>query len=336
MKSLVAVLMLAGMTLATGTAYAGSIDDLAKTAATKPPVIWYESSPPEKMQEVIDTFNRKYPDIKVQYVRNTGGGGLAAKIIQESLANVPTASFTTADVQQLNALKERGLLENPDFKSLGIPDNLVGSEQAVAVAASLGVLIWNKNQVPDADVPKNWDELVDPKWGNHAGTWVRGTMYVSLAAAIGEDKARELVKKIVDQGAMGFQANAQVAQQTASGELDLVYGLYHTTQPILDSGAPVGLAFLEPVPTTTIWGLVIKSTGGNVEGAEVLLNWLTTPEGAKAYEAATLRGNPKIEGTRHFDLVKGKKLAEYPITELPTVMRLDGEFTQVLSKALKP
>lgn len=318
-----------------GVAHASPLSDLAAEAAKKPPVIWYESSSPEQIQQVIAGFNKTYPNIKVGYVRNTGGGGVAAKIVQEAQANAPTASFITADVQQLNVLRDRNLLAAPDFKSLGIQESLIGSQSAVAVAASLAVLVWNKGNVSEAEVPNTWNEATDSKWNRRTATWVRGSMYASLAATLGEEKVRQLVRKIVDQGAKAYQSNAQVAQETATGEVDIGVGLYHTTQPLIQRGAPVGIKFIDPVPMTTIWGAVINAPGGNPEGAQVLLNWLTTIEGAKAYEAATLRGNPRVKGTRHSELIEGKVLAEFTIDKSAEVQRLDKEFTDMLAVAKK-
>ncbi len=330
MRTLIAALSI--LSVATvGFASAAPLDDLAATAAKKPPVLWYESSPPEQMQQVIAAFNKRYPDIKVRYIRNTGGGGVAAKIVQEAQANAPTASFITADVQQLNVLLSRNLLATPDFKALGIADSLVGSPNAAAVGASLAVLVWNKGNVTDAEVPKTWADVTDMKWKQRSATWVRASMYASLAAVSGEDKARDLIRRIVEQKAKAYASNAEVAQQTASGEVDIGIGLYHTTQPLLASGAPIGMKFIDPVPMTTIWGAVVKTPNGNTEGAEVLLSWLTTLEGAKAYEAATMRGNPRVKGTHHSELVEGKTLAEYPISKSADVQRLDLEFSEMLS-----
>ena len=85
----VAGLVLAGVS--SHIARADAVQDLAAAAAKKGPVIWYESSPPEQILKVAAAFNKRYPDIKIQFVRNTGGGGIAARVIQESEAGAATA-----------------------------------------------------------------------------------------------------------------------------------------------------------------------------------------------------------------------------------------------------
>src|SRR5258707_13090943 len=98
------------LVVAGSAARADAVQDLAAVAGKKGPVIWYESSPPEAVLKIAAAFNKRYPDIKIQFVRNTGGGGIAARIIQESEAGAATASFFIGDVAQLIPLNQRSLL----------------------------------------------------------------------------------------------------------------------------------------------------------------------------------------------------------------------------------
>ena len=45
-----------------------ALADLAATAAKKPPVVWSESSEAAAIAKVIATFNKSYPDIKVEFI----------------------------------------------------------------------------------------------------------------------------------------------------------------------------------------------------------------------------------------------------------------------------
>jgi len=116
----VAVLVLAGQLFSGHAARADAVQDLAAAAAKKGPVIWYESSPPEQILKIATAFNKRYPDIKIQFVRNTGGGGIAARVIQESEAGAATASFFIGDVAQVVPLNQRNLLLSSNWQSLGI------------------------------------------------------------------------------------------------------------------------------------------------------------------------------------------------------------------------
>ena len=54
---------------AASTAYAQSMAELVSAAEKKPAVTWYESSPSEQADKVLDAFSAKYPSIKIKHTR---------------------------------------------------------------------------------------------------------------------------------------------------------------------------------------------------------------------------------------------------------------------------
>src|SRR6185295_9439621 len=188
-RRLLASAIVTALLVAGSAARADTVQDLAAIAGKKGPVIWYESSPPEAVLKIAAAFNKKYPDIKIQFVRNTGGGGIAARIIQESEAGAATASFFIGDVAQLIPLNQRNLLLTRDWKSLGV-------DPALAATAALGVLVWNKQRVADGDLPTTWDEMLAERWRGKIGQWVRAATLGTLAKVYGEQHMRDYVRKL--------------------------------------------------------------------------------------------------------------------------------------------
>ena len=166
----------------------------------------------------------------------------------------------------------------------------------------------------DGDLPKTWDEMLAERWRGKIGQWVRAATLGTLAKVYGEQHMRDYTRKLIELKAMIYPSTFQLAQQVAAGEVDIGMGLYHSAQPVIASGAPLGLRFLDPTPMNTLYGAVV-SKGGNPEGAQVLLAWLSTLEGAKAYEAAIGRGNPLIKGTETNERIGKVKLVEYSFAE---------------------
>jgi iron(III) transport system substrate-binding protein len=331
-STIIAMATTAGLLLAGQAAYGDSVQDLAAIAAKKGPVIWYESSPPEQILKVANAFNERYPDIKIQYVRITGGGGIAARVIQESGASAATASFMLADVQQVLPLQKRGLLLSRDWKALGVDPALVRTPYAITASAALGVLVWNKNKVKESELPKSWDAFLEARWNGRIGEWVRAPTLATLAKAYGEKHMVDYVQKLIELKPMIYPSTFQLAQQVGAGEVDIGMGLYHSAQPVIDSGAPLAVTFLDPTPVNSLYGAVITS-GGNPEGAQVLLAWLASEQGAKAYEAAVGRGNPLVKGTETAKRIGSAKLVEFGFDESDTLERLDTELTKMLKAA---
>jgi iron(III) transport system substrate-binding protein len=324
----------AGLTLGFGLrpAFAQSkeLGELAAAAAKKPPVIWSESSSDEQMKPVIDAFNKRYPDIKVQFIRNTGGNTLAARVVQESQAGTAPASLLTGDHQQFEILRQRGLVVERDWKPLGVDASLTPKPHLIATSAAIAVLVWNKNRVKEADIPRNYMDLVDPKWSGKVGSWVRAPNIVSLAKMEGEAKIREFTQKLVENKARMYDSTYQLAQEIGSGEIDVGLGLYHTSLIPMNQGAPIAWGATDPLGVATIFSAVVNK-GANPEGGQVIAAWLGTAEGANAYEAGTGRGNPAVAGSRTSEVVKGRRISEFSIDETPTYIRLLAEFNKTLS-----
>ena len=307
-----------------------ALADLAATAAKKPPVVWSESSEAAAIAKVIAAFNKVWPDIKVEFIRDTGGNTLAAKVVQETQAGGTPAALLTGDAGQFMALDQRGLLMKPDWTALGVAPELAGSPFMVATTAALGTLVWNTQKVAAGDVPKSIDDLVAEKWKGKVGAWIRTPIYASLSKVAGDAAVRAHIEKLLANGVRLYDSTYRLAQEVGTGEIDAGFGLYHATLPAITAGAPVAQALPETVGLSTLFSTVVAK-GANPEGAQVMAAWLATRDGADAYEAATGRGNPYVAGSKASAYVAGRKLSEYPLAELPTYIRLLTDYNRLMS-----
>ncbi|MBN9080174.1 MAG: extracellular solute-binding protein [Rhizobiales bacterium] len=304
--------------------------DLAGAAAKKPPVVWSESSDTAAIAKVIAAFNKTWPDIKVEFIRDTGGGTLAAKVVQESQAGGTPAAVLTGDQSQFAVLDQRSLLVRPDWAALGVAPASVVSPFMVPTTSAIGVIVWNKQKVSEADRPKNLNDLLNPRWTGKAGAWLRTPVYVSMAHLMGEAEVRAHLQKFVSMQPKLYDSTYRLAQEIGTGEIEVGYGLTHSTLPVMAAGAPVEFAFTDPVGISTLYTCCVAKSA-NPEGAQVLAAWLAGREGADAYEAATGRGNPRVEGSNAAKLVAGRKLSEYPLTDYPTFLRLLADYNKIMS-----
>ena len=318
------------LALAIAPVQAAEIDDLVAKAASQQPVLWYESSQPEQIADVIKAFNKTWPKIRVQYVRIPGGNTIAARIIQETQANARTASLMTSGSTQLHPLLERKLVLSRDWQALGVTREMPQTPYAIPVAASMFVGLYNSQKISADKAPATWDDFISKRFEGKLGTWVRPPGFVDLVELYGEDKTRDLLKRLVTLKPLLFPAPELIAQQIASGELDAGIGFFHSSQPAIESGAPVAVKFLDPTPINTIWGVVIEK-GSNADGAQVLAAWLTTPEGARIYEDATKRGNPWLKSTETAKRVGANRISQLPLMDMDKNRRLSDEFSKILS-----
>ena len=315
-------------------AQAATIDDtlnkLAGEAAKAGSVLWYESSPDDQAQQIVAAFNKHFPDVKLEHIRDTGGNSVGARIVQESQGNVRTADLATVGNSIMMPLIERNLLAKVDWTGLGAAANLTPSPYAIACTSVIYVIVYNTEQVKEADAPKNWMDLVDPRWNGKIGLWVRAEGEGALAAAWGEDKVAAYIKKLNANHPVLEKSTFPLAQQVAAGELLVGLGIYHAALPPLQKGAPIKIVITDPAAVDMLYD-VIPAHSQNPSGGELVSLWLATTEGARAYEDATGRGNPLVPGTKTEALLRGRTIAEYP----PDQAQREAEVVEHFNKLLE-
>ncbi|HTY66545.1 MAG TPA: ABC transporter substrate-binding protein [Alphaproteobacteria bacterium] len=306
--------LLAGSLTAVADPSSARLDQLAAQAAKAGTIIWYESSPDDQAAKIVAGFEQRFPGLKLEHVRDTGGNSIGARIVQESQSGVRTGDLATTGSSIIEPMIARNLLRKIDWAADGLDANMAPSPYAVRTTAVVYVILYNSSLVSEAQAPKNWLDLLDPKWDGKIGIWVRGEGQGALAAAWGEDKVVDYVKKMNARHPVVLKSTFPLAQQVAAGEILVGFSLYHSAQPPIRRGAPVKVVVPEPVPVETLYS-VVPEKAGNPAGGELVALWLATPEGGKVYEDATDRGNPLLPNTKTHALLAGHTMAEYPAAD---------------------
>jgi iron(III) transport system substrate-binding protein len=308
---------------------------LAAEAEKSGSVIWYESSPDDQAAKIATAFNKRFPNVKIEHVRDAGGNSIAARIVQESQAGSHTADIATSGASLLTPLVERNLVVKVDWAGLGVGPEVAHNDYGVLTTAVLTVLVYNTALVAAADAPKNWEDLLNPRWDGKIGLWVRAEGQASLAEKWGEAKVADYITKLNGLHPIFEKSTFPLAQQVAAGETQVALGLYHSAQPALQKGAPIKVVVPDPAAINALYSFV-PAKGGNIKGGQLLALWLATPEGAKAYEDATDRGNPAIEGTRTREMLKGHTIAVFPIEQSAREAELVEKFNKLIADGGKP
>ena len=297
-----------------GVAAAQSLDEVKAGAAKEGKVVWYDSLPRAEGDAILAAFQKAFPFVKTVEYLEVPGAAKTARITQESRAGGPTADVTLDGAASGMRHAASGFLAPVDWKALGIqPDkNRTPNEYLIAITAPLFGILYNTDKVKEADAPKTFEELVDPKWSGRVGTWARGISFVLLAADWGEAKTVDYVTKFAALKPKLFRSTYAAAQSVGAGEVDIIYGIHHTALPTIAKGAPVKWRFLEPVPVSALYGVLLKH-GRNPNAGKLLLAWLGSKEGSLAYEKVAKRGNPFIPETETSKLLAGKKLSMFDV-----------------------
>jgi iron(III) transport system substrate-binding protein len=310
---------------------AAIIEGAKKEAA----ILVYESIPRDAGQHLVDDFQKAYPFItKAEFIQVPGSQKLS-RVTQESLAGGPTADVMFNNPAAIQKYVENDFVRPIDWSELGVKMSsaMTPNQYMIAAAAVLMGVLYNTQRVPEAEAPKTWDEMIDPKWKGRFATWTRTIGLMALVSVWGEAKTRDYVKHMAALQPRLVANTYNLAQMVGAGEIDLAYTIYHTALPTIRKGAPVRWINLDPVPVQLLYAFSLKQ-GRNPNAAKLFLSWLGTRDGALAYEKYAERGNFLVPETKTAKMLHQHQVAFFKATEeiakADHIVVLERQFSNIL------
>ncbi|MCI2421007.1 extracellular solute-binding protein [Saccharopolyspora sp. K220] len=197
------------------------------------------------IQNLIDGFQKAYPDIKVNAFR-ANSETVLQRILQESSARKIANDVVDTNEFELRALSKEHVLApyNGPAKQNLRPDAIYDDWQAERFNGF--VIGWNTSLVPEGQAPKSFTDLADPKWRGKValelGDW---DWYATMHTYLTDQK--HMAPEAVDQLFRQVVANSKVTKgHTVQGELlsagqfAVAASIYnHTVDNAAADGAPV-------------------------------------------------------------------------------------------------
>jgi iron(III) transport system substrate-binding protein len=259
------VILLSVLLLTALAARAQSEADLIPGARKEREVVFWSSMRIDDSKSLAAGFEAKYPFVKVDIFR-AGGEQIVNRAIAEHLAGKTT--YDVLNAFALKVLQNRGLLQ-----PYGAPEAVhyaTGFKDAqnhwVSLYSGYNVIGYNTKLVAKGEAPKNWEDLLQPRWKGKLGMddeeyfWHAG-----MLKHWGEDKGRKYMEALSRQGLQFRNGHALLADLMSVGEFPVAVVVYpdqieqmklkgqpvdwvKTTDPILVNLAPVSVAAKSPHP----------------------------------------------------------------------------------------
>lgn len=312
--------------------------DLAK-AEQEGAFVFYTHDSDTAGAAVVDAFNKDFPKIKASYFR-AQNGALFSKLLAER-----SAGRFNVDVVQFSEVSTA-----LDFQKRDGYEPYQSPQQAAYAAESLssppglyfypGVLFagiaYNTDKVTEAEAPKVWKDLLDPKWRNAINTKqsTSGMQFVEwyeLRRLYGEGFWKEFAK----QRPRGFDSRAQLWDRLSKGD-DKVCALAEYAGYLLFKARGAPIAFVAPpdgMPATPVATGLVKNAP-HPEAGRLFIDWLMSLRGQELYQTnpylyyASLRKDapPMPDGKRLSDykLLFPTDLAAYASTHDAYVREWNG------------
>jgi iron(III) transport system substrate-binding protein len=290
---------------------------------------------PQGAQALGDAFNKKYGlNVTMNYSpSNNMVADIARVVTRAAVGTAPEWDLMIVTDAHHATLWLRKLHQPFEYAKLGINPKWTQFDNGTIILANQFVYpAYNKNTLPAQDVPKRWEDLLDPKWkGGKLGMSTTTHHLARLAAgAWGEKKTTEFVRTLAKQdlvlGTLG-----QLYTRLQAGEILLAVTMtdsyIHTAKK---SGAPlVHAEGIEPVISPAYNAGVPKGAPHPNAGA-LFAVYLTTLEAQAIWEKYGGQTSAFIPGTTAYKYVQGKKVLFMSPEQAELIDRLSTEYGKIL------
>ena len=233
---------------------------LVKNAKKEGNVTFYAATNLRDTQEIIAGFNKRYPFIKVAF-SSLGGPGVLNKVSTEYRAGAYQADVVTLTGGYVPELIEKKVLAR--YRSPMLPflrKGFVDAEGYWPGVYAIGyTIIYNTRRVSARDVPKRYEDLLNPRWKeNMIMDMEAHDLLAGLIDLWGESKATSFLRSLATEQKVRFsrQSHSFMTQLVATGEHDLIVdGYVHNAVAFKEKAAPIDFVMMNPTfirPPSTI------------------------------------------------------------------------------------
>ena len=314
---------------------ASAAEEAERYAAAKDEgqVTWYTAHFDTQTAESIgNAFATKYPGIRANVVRTTA---LVAfqRLSQDLKTGIAECDvFSSTDLGHYVRLKPMGVFLRyatpnaaellPQFKDID-PDGAY-----FVTSAGLICITYNKDKVKETEAPKNWPDLLDPKWKNqisvghpgfsgYVGTWV-----VEMRNLYGWDYFEKLQ---ANEPQIGRSINDTVTMLN-SGERSVAAGPEATTLESAARGNPLGVIYPSDGALLMVSPSAVMKNSRRLNAAMLFMNFLMSRDASEVlvrnFSPAVVPGVGPAPGAK-------------PLAEVKTIRPTAEEITAGIPEVIK-
>ncbi len=279
---------------------AGSWDEILEAANEEGEVVVYGTVAPDNLELLKQAFEKEYPEIELTYVRGTDAD-ILPKVETENQTGQGTADVhMTTDAGWIDRSLDADYsveVVGPSFDEEAYDrDSSVIEDKWFLTSATVFGIAWNTEKLPDGlETPEDvlTPELSGGKVGvtNPAGI----PTYVDMYRQIDVDFGENYVARLAEIQPRVYDSAVAIGQALASGEIWATPMSSSTVLTEKANGAPVEFKVPES-PFGVPWYSHVLSSSPHPNAAQVLADFLVTPEGQAAISHDFIACLPDIEG----------------------------------------
>lgn len=271
----------------------GSPQDKDKKSGSNT-VMLYSSMQEDQLNAIKKAFEKKYPDIKMDYYF-AGTGKVITKIATEAKSGQVAADVIwVGDPADYIGFKKLGILEkyeSPEAKNI---DKAFIDEEGFYTGArmmNMGIA-YNTTKVKKEEAPKSWEDLLDPKWKGQivmTDPGTAGTTKYAVGALMATEKyGKEYFEKLKANGTELQSGTTATHNQIAAGAYKVGMCLDYVTNNLKSKGSTIEFVYL-PQDIVSIYSPIAMVKGAaNDKNGKLLYDFILSKEGQEVLVANNL------------------------------------------------
>jgi iron(III) transport system substrate-binding protein len=210
----------------------------------------YTSRVSEDSMPVTSAFAKKY-GVAVQVWR-ASNREVIQRAVAETRAGRCPADVISSGTPSLEPLSREQLLQpvkSPTVAEL-LPQAVRPHNEWVGVSVNIIAAAYNTDQVKPNEVPRNYDDLANPRWKNRLAIEAEAVdWFAALMVKLGEEKGLALFRNIVRTNGVSTRiGHTLLANMVVAGEVPLAINVYsYKPEQLAREGAPIRPLYLPPV-----------------------------------------------------------------------------------------
>ncbi len=269
---------------------------LVEGAQSEGEVVWYTNSGAENATRYVQAFKKIYPFINAKFWRSKTRQ-VTQRVIAEAAAGRHFADVIKPSTDLLPALLEKNLIGRYETPTRAIYPAHAKTSYFTNMNYAFRVFAFNPRKVAPQDVPKSWDELLQPRWKNEV-LFDESSLeeVVALLAAWGREKTVNYFTLLSEQQPLIRVGRDTTTQMMMAGEAPLAVTTYaYNNESLRAQNAPVDWVAEDLIPAL-MYPLTLARNAPHPYSAALFYDFLLSEQGQQLIaKEGRVVAHPKVE-----------------------------------------
>jgi len=291
------------------------VADIYEAAEKEGEVSWACVLREKEAAPFVKAFQKEYPKIKVNFQRQHGGDAME-RLLREYQAGQLSYDVVHIHPDSMHEFLKVDAIEKINWAELGVlPKMIQPGGRFIGPFETPFCILYNTNLIKPEDVPKSWEDLLDPKWKGKITTDTRPSGFLRLTGEWGPEKVLDYLRKFGENKPTFVRGQTETVTLMAAGEhmLAAPYYLHSYVEISEKKGGPIGYSLPNPLPTSFYHYGIIKGAK-HPNAGRVFMAWLGS-KGYKLMDGINWGRAAPFDGTKKEKLYEGITLSLPPSDE---------------------